>query len=48
MKPPLSNLFDHLMINWWFGFLGSPYERVALRVLLKSQTANPNHQLILG
>ena len=36
---------------WWFGFLGSPYERDCclgyLEVPLESQTTNPNHQLTI-
>ncbi len=39
-----------LMVNWWFGFLESPYERdcyLGLRVPLESQTINPNHQFLL-
>ena len=34
------------MVNWWFGFLGSPHETDCyLAVLVESQTTNPNHQL---
>ena len=33
-----------VMVHWWFGFLGSPYERDCyLGVLLESRI--PNHQL---
>ena len=35
--------------NWWFGCLGSPYERDCyLGVALESQTTNPNHQLTIS
>ena len=40
-----GGLAFQLMVNWWFGFLGSPCERDCyLGVSLESQTTNPNHQ----
>ena len=40
---------NQLMINWWFGFLGSAYERDChLGVPLESQTTNPNHQFTIS
>ena len=31
------------MVNWWFGFLGSPHETDCyLAVLVESQTTNPS------
>ena len=36
------------MVNWWFEFLGSPYERDCfLGAPLESQTTNPNHQFTI-
>ena len=40
---------DQIMVNWWFGFLGSPYERDwYLGVTVESQTTNPNHQFTIS
>ena len=36
-------------LGWWFGYLGSLYERDCyLGVPLESQTTNPNHQFIIS
>ena len=44
-----GGLAFQLMVDWWFGFLGSPYERDCyLGVSLESQTTNPNHQLTIS
>ena len=38
-----------LFVNWWFGFLGFPYERDCyFRAHLESQTNNPNQQLTIS
>ena len=36
------------MVNWWFGFLGSPYERDSYlgAPRFEPQTTNPNHRML--
>ena len=45
-----AHLQNQLMVNWWFGFLGSPYERDCYIGVprVESQRTNLNHRFTIS